>query len=263
MEKSKLDINPVFNHRKSVALLDTAEALVDSLDSLSVCLKHIEEKYMQNAAGKDGKKVRLYETLRENVENARELTDTLKREKWRLSRRQMSVELRMGELEEVRNHMKEDMSMMNMTVEDLSMRIIQLENALCESQDQLESAEAEAAAQSKRVEYLETTVDEMKAKEMALNATIESLRSVGDSKTKRKYEELNNKMECLILENHRLKEIIRESDSPDKAQKVKQSTDADDTVHSAQPGTPPVSAPKASSGRDLKTGHSKSEVAFV
>lgn len=45
--KKKLDINPVFNHRKSIALMDTAEDLVDSLDNLSVCLKHIEEKYVQ------------------------------------------------------------------------------------------------------------------------------------------------------------------------------------------------------------------------
>jgi len=43
--RRKLDINPVFNHRKSIALVDTAEDLVDSLDNLSVCLKHIEEKY--------------------------------------------------------------------------------------------------------------------------------------------------------------------------------------------------------------------------
>lgn len=45
--KKKLDITPVFNHRKSIALVDTAEDLVDSLDNLSVCLRHIEEKYAQ------------------------------------------------------------------------------------------------------------------------------------------------------------------------------------------------------------------------
>ena len=51
----------------------------------------------------------LYEKLTENLEIARDLTDTLKREKWRLSRRQMSVELRMGELEEYKSHLKRDM----------------------------------------------------------------------------------------------------------------------------------------------------------
>jgi len=45
--RKALDINPVFTHRKSIALVDTAEELVDSLDSLSVCLRHIEEKYVK------------------------------------------------------------------------------------------------------------------------------------------------------------------------------------------------------------------------
>jgi len=51
----------------------------------------------------------LYEKLKENLEVARDLTDILKREKWRLSRREMSVELRMGELEEYKSHLKRDM----------------------------------------------------------------------------------------------------------------------------------------------------------
>ena len=51
----------------------------------------------------------LYERLKENLEVARDLTDILKREKWRLSRREMSVELRMGELEDYKSHLKKDM----------------------------------------------------------------------------------------------------------------------------------------------------------
>ena len=51
----------------------------------------------------------LYEKLKENLEVARNLTDVLRREKWRLSRREMSMELRMGELEEYKSHLKRDM----------------------------------------------------------------------------------------------------------------------------------------------------------
>ena len=45
MAKKTLDITRVFNHRKSIALVDTAEDLVDSLDNLSVLLRHIDIKY--------------------------------------------------------------------------------------------------------------------------------------------------------------------------------------------------------------------------
>ena len=45
---SYLNVNPAVQDRKaSIALLDTAEELVDSLDNLSVCLKQIEDKYLQ------------------------------------------------------------------------------------------------------------------------------------------------------------------------------------------------------------------------
>ncbi|KAH3748629.1 hypothetical protein DPMN_125470 [Dreissena polymorpha] len=47
MAAKKLDKNPEFDHRNSIALVDTAEELVDSLDNLSVCLKHNEEKYVE------------------------------------------------------------------------------------------------------------------------------------------------------------------------------------------------------------------------
>ncbi|KAH3728124.1 hypothetical protein DPMN_054071 [Dreissena polymorpha] len=44
MATKKSDITPVFNDRRSIALVDTAENLVDSLDNLSVCLRHIEAR---------------------------------------------------------------------------------------------------------------------------------------------------------------------------------------------------------------------------
>jgi hypothetical protein len=47
--------------------------------------------------------------LKDGLECARTLIGCLKREKWRLSKRQMSVELRMGELEDYKSHLKQDM----------------------------------------------------------------------------------------------------------------------------------------------------------
>ena len=45
--KNFLDVNPAFNRKASIALLDTAEELVDSLDNVAVCLKNVEERYLE------------------------------------------------------------------------------------------------------------------------------------------------------------------------------------------------------------------------
>lgn len=209
--KSRLDINPVFNHKKSIALVDTAEDLVDSLDKLSVCLKHIEEKHLQNKEISESSS--LYETLRENLEVAQDLTDTLKREKWRLSRRQMSIELRMGELEEYKSHLKKDMTDMNITVESLSMRIIELENALVEAQEIQELTEAERDVTQKRLDESEKTIKELEEKREKMADEIRQLRlERKDVVLKRQNSELVDRIEILTLENRSLKELIRQQE---------------------------------------------------
>ncbi|KAL4238072.1 hypothetical protein ACF0H5_002784 [Mactra antiquata] len=225
MAAKKLDINPVFNHRKSIALVDTAEDLVDSLDNLSVCLKHIEERHTQ---GKDQKSTStssensLYEKLRENLEIARDLTDTLKREKWRLSRREMSIELRKDELEEYKSHLKRDMTDMNQTVDVLSVRIVQLENNLCEAQELQENTEAERNELSVDLKVSNTKITEMETKLTELMEEIRNLKSQRkDSVLRMQHEELENEKEILLIENQRLKEIIREKD--DNEQKESES----------------------------------------
>lgn len=47
--------------------------------------------------------------FRDGLDSARNLVGVLKREKWRLNKREMSVELRMGELEDYKTHLKSDM----------------------------------------------------------------------------------------------------------------------------------------------------------
>ena len=43
------------------------------------------------------------------VESARSVVGVLKREKWRLSKREMSVELKIDELEDYKSHLRSDM----------------------------------------------------------------------------------------------------------------------------------------------------------
>ena len=66
-------------------------------------------KNTENAEDQPDSEKSLYDKLKESLDTARDLTDTLKREKWRLSRRELSLNLRMGELEDYKKHMKEDM----------------------------------------------------------------------------------------------------------------------------------------------------------
>lgn len=56
-----------------------------------------------------GTNVRLYRRLKEGLESARTLIGCLRREKWRLNRRRMSVELRLDEMEDYKQHVKTDM----------------------------------------------------------------------------------------------------------------------------------------------------------
>ncbi|WAR09176.1 hypothetical protein MAR_019134 [Mya arenaria] len=219
--KKKTHITPVFNHPKSMALVDTAEELVDSLDNLSVCLRHIEEKYppakpthpaskRDTAPDQTGS---LYKKLMENLEVARDLTDILKREKWRLSRREMSVELRMGELEDYKSHLKRDMTDMNQTVEAMSMRIVQLENTLCEAQELQEETEAAKKGTECRLDIATKTIEEMQKKKTDLTKEITMLKSQRNDRSMRhQFQEMSDKVEILVLENHQLKDIIREKD---------------------------------------------------
>lgn len=213
MAAKRLDITPVFNHKKSIALVDTAEDLVDSLDNLSVCLKHIEEKHAQNKTNEEDGDASLYEKLKENLEVARDLTDTLKREKWRLSRRQMSIELRMGELEDYKSHLKKDMTDMNQTVESLSMRIIQLEEALVEAQEIQEQTDAERIVANKRAEHSEQVIQELEAKQAKLLEEVSKLKQQRtDSVLRKQHSELADKVDFLLIENKHLKELIREKE---------------------------------------------------
>ena len=57
----------------------------------------------------DDRKTSMIQRFHAGLDSARNLVNVLKREKWRLSKREMSVELRMGELEDYKLHLKSDM----------------------------------------------------------------------------------------------------------------------------------------------------------
>jgi hypothetical protein len=57
----------------------------------------------------DAHKMTTIQRFHTGLDSARELISVLQREKWRLSKREMSVEIRIGELDEYKKHLKSDM----------------------------------------------------------------------------------------------------------------------------------------------------------
>ncbi|PVD25400.1 hypothetical protein C0Q70_13056 [Pomacea canaliculata] len=138
-------------------LMATAEKLLEQLEDVSDLLTEIDEKdplrasradlclchQSESTEGADDAKTSIIQRFHSGLDSARNLVNVLKREKWRLNKREMSVELRMGELEDYKTHLKKDMSSLNQTVDALSMRVVQLENQLVEAQEVQENLEAE------------------------------------------------------------------------------------------------------------------------
>lgn len=216
MAEKGVDMAKVFNYQKTLPLAQTAEDLVDKLDSLTMCLKQIDEKYLVGNQGFEERHDSIFDQLKENLETARELTDTLKRENWRINRREMSVNLRIGELEEYKSHLKRDMTDMNQTVEVLSMRVVQLENALCEAQELQESTEAENTDLKRHLLEAEQKLNDTLTKEANQKDETTAVHiQRQDSMLHKLYQETLDKLEILSLENHRLKDIIRDKEVED------------------------------------------------
>ncbi|XP_069116867.1 myosin heavy chain, clone 203-like isoform X1 [Argopecten irradians] len=223
--------------RSSDGLMDTADTLVDRLDELADILTSVEDEYVkvrtpqiedeefdrrqinQTPPDPHARKKNSLKRLKEGLESARALIACLKREKWRLSRRKQSVELRMGELEDYKSHLKEDMTSLNETVDILSMRVVDLENDLCEAQERQESLECENEQLSARLNVAEFNCREFECHKTDLQEELENVRKLRtDSCLRQENEEIQSEMEILQEENHRLKEMIRQLEEEGKPQ---------------------------------------------
>ncbi|XP_046372931.1 kinetochore protein SLK19-like isoform X1 [Haliotis rufescens] len=220
--------------RRSENLMDTAEDLLEKLEDVSDLLTEIEDKYIkdpierdvtENEAGADDKEDAERDStlrqFRDGLDSARNLVGVLKREKWRLNKREMSVELRMGELEDYKTHLKTDMSSLNETVDALSVRVVQLENSLCEAQEIQETLEAEVNDAKEQLEKSDKEKREILASRKSLEDELKTLKkSVGTMSRE------NDQLQLTVLqeENHKLKEMIRDAESKIASPAPKDST---------------------------------------
>ncbi|XP_061166068.1 coiled-coil domain-containing protein 6-like isoform X2 [Saccostrea echinata] len=206
----------MMRRKSSEGLLDTADDLAEKLDCLGDILEEIDHKYNEAVEvecaqeAESGTNVRLYRRLKDGLESARTLIGCLRREKWRLNRRRMSVELRLDEMEDYKTHIKKDMSSLNDTVDVLSLRIVQLENDLVEQQEVQEELEAERADLQNQVIRLELKCKDLEEDKNIFQDEIRSIkRQRSNASLQLENDELLSDIEVLREENKNLKEMIR------------------------------------------------------
>lgn len=202
--------------KSSEGLLDTADDLAEKLDCLGDILEEIDQKYSEAVEEEcikekeHGTNVRLYRRLKEGLESARTLIGCLRREKWRLNRRRMSVELRLDEMEDYKQHVKTDMTSLNDTVDVLSLRLVQLENDLVEQQEIQEDLEAERAELQTQVIRLELKCKDLQEEKAIYQEEVKSIkRQRSNASLQLENDELMSDIEVLQEENKNLKEMIR------------------------------------------------------
>lgn len=202
--------------KSSEGLLDTADDLAEKLDCLGDILEEIDQKYSEAVEEEcikekeHGTNVRLYRRLKEGLESARTLIGCLRREKWRLNRRRMSVELRLDEMEDYKQHVKTDMTSLNDTVDVLSLRLVQLENDMVEQQEIQEDLEAERAELQEQVIRLELKCKDLLEEKAIYQEEVKSIkRQRSNASLQLENDELMSDIEVLQEENKNLKEMIR------------------------------------------------------
>lgn len=190
----------------------TAEQLLEKLEDVADLLTEIDEKYIlvEKEDESDDHKTSVIQRFHEGLDSARNLVNVLKREKWRLSKREMSVELRMGELEDYKTHLKSDMSSLNQTVDALSMRVVQLENQLVEAQEVQENLEAELQEHRNSLQDANDRNIQLYTENQDLKKEVQELNKSNVQKENRM---LKDEVSVLKDENAKLKDMVRDAEA--------------------------------------------------
>lgn len=241
-----LSIQPVWGmeRKRSTGLLDSAENLVENLDNLADVLDKLTDKYdiesraiggveqldspttpIKPTPGATGttssREENLFRKMKTCLDSARSLIASLRREKSRLIKREMSVECRMGEIEDYKQHMKQDLTSLNQMVDLLSLRVCQLETEQTEDQANYERLEAERNALKERLanaKQLCQQLNEDNEKLTKENKTL--LKERTNTSLKLENKELRYEVEVLVVENAKLKELIRKQNGEEVTSEI-------------------------------------------
>ncbi|XP_041352009.1 intracellular protein transport protein USO1-like [Gigantopelta aegis] len=204
-----------WRRRRSDNIMETAEDLLDKLERVSDLLTEIDDKYIKKSSdgADDMERNSIMKRFHDGLDSARNLVGVLKSERWRLSKREMSLDLRMGELEDYKSHLKTDMSNMNETVEVLSLRVVQLENSLCEEQMKVESLEAELGDMAIKYDRVERNKENLEKEKEELKEELKQYKSEKSTEClKKNFENMKLELSVLQEENQSLKHMIRQAE---------------------------------------------------
>ncbi|XP_052769202.1 uncharacterized protein LOC128209281 isoform X2 [Mya arenaria] len=149
---------------------------------------------------------RMFRKLKSCLDSTRHLISSLRREKGRLMKRELSVECRMSEMEDYKSHIKQDLTSLNDLVDMLTERICELELRLADGQEEAEGLTAERDALQERLDRTEALCAE-------LNEDNDSLRAENGrlhDRLRLGNRELQYEIEVIQVENVKLKELVRE-----------------------------------------------------
>lgn len=231
MATNRLSIQPVWglNDRKlSSGVLDTAETLMENIDDLADVLDKLKDKYDQekhtlsgeipeNSAitnvsnNTESNEMSMFRKLKACLDSTRFLIGSLRREKDRLMKRELSVECKLGEVEDYKSHVKQDLTSLNELVDMLTTKVCNLEVQLCEEQENAECLKCERDKLEERFKRAEALCRELNNDNDKLREENKKLaKERTDVLLRLENKELRYQNEVFIVENAKLKEMLRE-----------------------------------------------------
>ncbi|KAL4224349.1 hypothetical protein ACF0H5_017803 [Mactra antiquata] len=226
MSTNRLSIQPVWGDRKmSNGMLETAENLMGNIDELADVLDTLNEKYntvneeSENKgsnpesppASPKERDLSMFRKLKACISSTRHLIESLRREKGRLMKREISVECKLGEIEDYKCHVKQDLTSLNELVDLLTIKVCDLEKQLCEEQESSECLNCDKEILEDRLKRAELLLKELNTdndKLMEENRRLAKERT--DVLLKLDNQELKFQNEVLLVENMKLKELLRD-----------------------------------------------------
>ncbi|XP_053374385.1 uncharacterized protein LOC123529048 [Mercenaria mercenaria] len=231
MANNRLSIQPVWgikDRKLSNGILDTAENLMENIDELAEVLDKLTDKYdkekhtlandipeesaVTNTPNvTESHELSMFRKLKTCLDSTRFLIGSLRREKDRLMKRELSVECKLGEVEDYKTHVKQDLTSLNELVDTLTAKVCNLEVQMCEEQEKSESLTYERDnldGQLKRAEHLCKELNNDNDKLREENKKLSQERT--DVLLKLENKEMRYENEVLIVENAKLKEMLRD-----------------------------------------------------
>ncbi|KAH3858707.1 paramyosin-like [Dreissena polymorpha] len=153
----------------------------------------------------------MFRKLKSCLDSTRHLIGSLRSEKGRLMKRQLSVECRMSELEDYKKHMKQDLNSLNDLVDLLTERICRQEVTIADALEAREQLHAERDDLQARLETAEALCTELSEDNENLMKENHQLKDhYGDTNFRLRNQELKYENEVLSVENVKLKELVRD-----------------------------------------------------